>query len=217
MRITFTDENDEIWQIKSVKVSEADELVAAFQMLDTHIARFLRDLLKQGQKAERINLWVNLNSSTKQAISTILRLSGIAKKWDEFSVSDLNALLLDSEEQSLIRKANGYTVDDGNGEKLSDLSIHQQYLISLLYMLGGDDTKFSEALAVCKELSPDDLNIVLAGLHDVREGKSPELRRVKNELEIEDAQLAKFLSEAGFIEPASNTKTKKSRTTSHQV
>jgi hypothetical protein len=205
MRIIFNDEDEQSHSIKGVKVSEADELVAAFKIIDSHVVRFYRDALNKGGSVESVGLWCGINSGVKQAVSLVLKLSGIeGKKWTEFSVSDLNKLLLDdtnSKTQSVIRKANGFNfnpeanVDIFNEE---NTTIHQRYLIMLLYYLGGEHNRFDDALAMCQQLTPEDLNVVLKALSEVKDGKMPEILKLKQDLEIPDERIGKLLVDAGF-------------------
>lgn len=203
MRVLFVDEDEQSHYVKGVKVSDADDLVAAFRIIDSHLVRFYRDVLNKGGSVESVGLWCGIKSDIKQAISLIFKLSGIEKKWTEFSVSDLNCLLLDNNvegTQSIIRRANGYNFNPDSKELFSEdnTTIHQRYLIMLLYYLGGDNHRFDDALAMCQQLTPEDLNIVLKSLHEVRNGKMPEILKLKQELEIPDERIAKLLVDAGF-------------------
>lgn len=201
MRVEFVDEEGVKHIIRGVKVIQVDELKAAFNMLNTHLVRTARKMFVGGLQTQKIDIWSGLDSSTIQAIQTLLRLAQITKPWTEFSADDLSSLLVDdfiNGEQSLVGKANGFSfqTSDNNQEDKPHETVLGEYITALLFCLGGGLENFNTAINICHNLTVDDLNQVLTKLADMRD--NPTHADAKAKLEVTDENITKLLVELGF-------------------
>ncbi len=193
--------------INPVKISELDELIAAFNMFDSYVFGKVKKAITDSAEVNFIVIWSEMTASTKVAVSTILKLSGIKQQYGDFTVNELTRLLLDNgvtKEQAIIRKINGFSMQEHESSLAEDVlgddaPVLLKYLTLILFYLGTDSTNFESALALTKQLTPEDCNQLLTSLNDIRNGKTPQTKKMKKDLELSDKTIEKFLIEAGFI------------------
>lgn len=206
MKLEFIDDDGNLYILKSVKISQVDELVAAVRQFDHYLLKKTKEMYLNSGDNNKIDVWRQLDRNTIEAIKKILELHKFELSWEDLSLDDLERLLLDDyveNRQALIRQVNGFSFNSGinlSGDDDTHETILAKYLTSILMHLGGGVEHFDTAVKVCQELSPDDLNYVLESLNAIKTGKTTEQKQLKSDLDITDSALADLLVQMGFGE-----------------